>query len=105
QATDVYVAPLRMGSGTRLKILEAMTVGCAIVATTLAAAGLPDDAKNALVIADGAADTAEAVVALLQNPERRAQLGQQAQTIVSKHYDWTTLIPRLLAAYKDIGLG
>src|SRR5690606_23656791 len=40
-AAAVYIAPLRMGSGTRLKILEAMAAGCAIVATTLAAAGLP----------------------------------------------------------------
>ena len=39
-ATDVYVAPLRMGSGTRFKLLEALAAGCAVVATTWAAAGL-----------------------------------------------------------------
>ena len=55
-AAQVYVAPLRMGSGTRLKILEAMAAGCAVVATSAAVAGLDDEARDALVIADSEAD-------------------------------------------------
>jgi glycosyltransferase involved in cell wall biosynthesis len=56
-ATDVYIAPLRMGSGTRLKILEAMAAGRAVVATSLASAGLPQEARETLKITD----TAEAM--------------------------------------------
>lgn len=104
-ATDVYVAPLRMGSGTRLKILEAMAAGCAIVATTLAAAGLPDEAGSALVLADDTTEMAQAIVTLLQDESQRNRLGESAKALVQQHYDWSVLIPRLLAVYKEIGLG
>jgi glycosyltransferase involved in cell wall biosynthesis len=104
-AAAVYVAPLRMGSGTRLKILEAMAAGCAITATPLAAAGLPDEARSALVIAETAAQMSEAITDLLQNQEQRAKLGSMAKAVVYKHYDWSVLIPRMLAAYRELGLG
>jgi polysaccharide biosynthesis protein PslH len=104
-ATSVYVAPLRMGSGTRLKILEAMAAGCAVVATTLAAAGLPQTVKDTMVIADDEADMTEAIVTLLQDDPRRKTLGDAAQIAIKQHYDWSLLIPRLLTTYKEIGLG
>ncbi|PJF20654.1 MAG: glycosyl transferase family 1, partial [Phototrophicales bacterium] len=104
KAAKVYVAPLRMGSGTRLKILEAMASECAVVATSTAAAGLNAELKSALVLADRAQDVAQSTVRLLQNPEHRQTLGRNAQIAVRKHYDWSALIPRLIAAYKDIGL-
>lgn len=105
QAAAVYVAPLRMGSGTRLKILEAMAAGCAVVATTVAASGLDANAKRSLMLADDERAFAQAVVALLHDPERRAALGQAAQADVRNLYDWKTLIPCLLQTYEDIGLG
>jgi len=105
KAASVYVAPLRMGSGTRLKILEAMASGCAIVATMLAAAGLQIDAKEAMIIADSETDMAKAVTMLLKDPARRHQLGEAARAQVKAHYDWSVLIPRLLAIYKELGLG
>lgn len=102
---DVYIAPLRMGSGTRLKILEALASGCAIVATPIAASGLNDEIKSAMVIADSEMDFANAVNALLQDPPRRNALGKQAQKVVKQHYDWSVLIPRLLKAYQEVGIG
>jgi glycosyltransferase involved in cell wall biosynthesis len=105
RATTVYIAPLRMGSGTRLKILEAMAAGCAVAATSLAAAGLPDDARQTLKIADTAPFLAQVICNLLQDDDERQQLGAAAQAAVYKHYDWSVLIPRLLTVYKEIGLG
>ena len=105
QAADVYVAPLRMGSGTRLKILEAMAAGCAVVATTVAASGLDKQAKRSLILADDERAFAQAVVALLHDADRRTTLGQAAQADVRRLYDWKTLIPCLLQTYEDIGLG
>ncbi len=104
-AADVYVAPLRMGSGTRLKILEAMACGCAIVATSIAAAGLNDALRDALVIADEPQAMSDAVVRLLGDPDERQALGQQARQAVRQHYDWGVIIPRLLDAYRETGLG
>jgi glycosyltransferase involved in cell wall biosynthesis len=104
-AADVYVAPLRMGSGTRLKIMEAMAAGRAVVATTMAAAGLPAEVKNAMLIADTEGQMTDAVVSLLQDSAHRRELGEAAQIAVKQHYDWSFLIPQLLAAYKETGLG
>lgn len=104
-AAQVYIAPLRMGSGTRLKILEAMAAGCAVVATSAAVAGLNDSTRAALLIADDDRRFAEAVITLLNDPAQRAKLGEAAQAAVRAHYDWSALIPCLLAIYREIGLG
>ena len=105
RAAQVYVAPLRMGSGTRLKILEAMAAGCAVVATSTAVAGLDAETRAALVVADTETTFAESVIRLLEAPNERKKLGQQAQAVVRKHYDWSALIPGLLSIYQTIGLG
>jgi glycosyltransferase involved in cell wall biosynthesis len=104
-AAQVYVAPLRMGSGTRLKILEAMAAGSAVVATSAAVAGLDAEARDALVIADSESAFAEGVITLLKHPEKRQALGAEAQRVVRKSYDWSALIPCLIDIYRDIGLG
>lgn len=104
-AAQVYVAPLRMGSGTRLKILEAMAAGCAVVATSAAVAGLDADTRAALIVADSEAAFAEGVIRLLENPDTRKRLGRHAQKIVTERYDWAALIPHLLGIYREIGGG
>lgn len=94
----VYVAPLRMGGGTRLKLLEAMAMGKAVVATRLGAEGYPVTDGSELLLADTPADFAAAVVALLRAPERRAELGRAARAFVEQ-YDWRVIVPRVEAAY------
>ncbi len=101
----VYIAPLRMGSGTRLKLLEAMAARCAIVATTTAAAGLNAETRAAMKICDDPQEMAETIVQLLQDQAQCETLGAAANRAVRLHYDWAVLIPRLLAVYKDLGLG
>lgn len=101
----VFVVPLRMGSGTRLKILEAMASGCAVVSTSIGAAGLNDEVKSAIKIADEPDVFAKAVVSLIEYPDQRDKLGKQAMRLVKKYYDWSALIPQLLSAYREIGLG
>ena len=105
RAADVYIAPLRMGSGTRLKLLEAMASKCAIVATKIAATGLVPEAQKTMIINDRPEMTARAIVHLLRNPQVRHQLGEDAFEQVSRHYDWSVLVPGIIAAYKEIGLG
>lgn len=102
QAAAVYVAPLRMGSGTRLKLLEAMACGCAIVATPLAASGLSHGVKRVMRIADTAERFAAAVQSLLENPQERAALGSAARDYVQQHYDWSAITPRLIAAHQRL---
>jgi sugar transferase (PEP-CTERM/EpsH1 system associated) len=104
-SASVYVAPLRMGSGTRLKILEAMAAGCAVVATNIAVSGMRADVKRAMIIADDATAMSEAITKLLRDPEQRMALGHAARDYVCQYYDWPVLIPGLLAIYKELGLG
>jgi glycosyltransferase involved in cell wall biosynthesis len=95
----VYVAPLRMGGGTRLKLLEAMALERAVVATRLGAEGFPIADGRELVLADTEEEFARATIGLLQDPRRRAELGHTARRFVREGYDWQVLIPRLEKAW------
>lgn len=100
----VYVAPLRMGSGTRLKLLQAMAAGMAIVSTVTGAEGLDITSGREVVLADDATAFAQAVVALLRDPQRRMALGAAAREMACRRYDWTAILPSLLAAYQELGI-
>jgi polysaccharide biosynthesis protein PslH len=103
-AATVYVAPLRMGSGTRLKLLEAMAAGCAVVASPTGAAGLMQDAKAHMIICEEPAEMANGIRGLLAQPEQRKVMGGRARQYIREHYDWAVLTPKLLTMYKAIGL-
>ena len=85
---SVYVVPLRVGSGTRLKIFEAMAMGKAIVSTTIGAEGLPVTHGKDILLADQPEDFAQQTVQLLQNESLRNQLGAAARSLVEQHYSW-----------------
>ena len=91
----VYIAPLRIGGGTRLKLLEAMAMGKAVVSTRLGAEGYPVSHGRELWLADSPADFAAAVLALLRSPQRRVELGKAARAFVERRYDWRIIAPRL----------
>lgn len=82
------VVPLRLGGGTRLKIFEQLAMGKATVTTTIGAEGLPVRDSHDVVVADGAADFAAAVVALLEDPEKRRRLGQAGRQLVLRSFSW-----------------
>jgi sugar transferase (PEP-CTERM/EpsH1 system associated) len=85
------VVPLRSGSGTRIKIFEAMAMGKAVVSTTMGAEGLPVRHGENIVLADDPADFARQVVHLLRDPQRRAQLGRAARQLVEENYGWPSV--------------
>jgi sugar transferase (PEP-CTERM/EpsH1 system associated) len=95
----VYVAPLRIGGGTRLKLLEAMAMAKPVVATRLGAEGYPVEDGRELLLADTVSSFAMAVVSLLRAPKRRAELGQSARAFVERYYDWRSIVPRMEAVY------
>lgn len=85
---SVYIVPLRVGSGTRLKIFEAMAMGKPIVSTTVGAEGLPVTDSIDIFFADEPEHFAERVVTLLQDKEVRGRLGASARRLVEEHYSW-----------------
>jgi polysaccharide biosynthesis protein PslH len=87
----VYVVPLRIGGGTRLKIFEAMSMGKAVVSTTIGAEGLPIAGGEHLLLADDPASFARAVVGLLRDSGRRSQLEAAARALVVARYDWSAV--------------
>jgi len=99
-AAGVYVVPLRIGGGTRLKVLEAMAMGKAIVSTQLGCEGFDLVPDQELAIADAPAEFASAVLALLGNPNRRERLGRAARRFAGSRYDWSVIVPRLEKVYE-----
>jgi glycosyltransferase involved in cell wall biosynthesis len=84
----VYVVPLRIGGGTRIKIYEAMAMGKAVVSTPIGKEGLPVRHGQQLLIAEAPGDFAQAVVTLLLDAQARARLGQTAREFVEAHCSW-----------------
>lgn len=99
QRASVYVVPLRAGSGTRLKILEAMAMGKAIVSTRIGAEGIDLRDGEHAVLADTPAEFADAVCRLLQDAPLRLRLGHAARALVEREYGWEAIGARLLGVY------
>jgi glycosyltransferase involved in cell wall biosynthesis len=84
----VYVVPLRAGSGTRMKIFEALGMAKPVVSTTVGAEGLALSDQKEFIAADNPESFAAAVVSLLHDATRRAQLGQAGRALVVERYSW-----------------
>jgi glycosyltransferase involved in cell wall biosynthesis len=97
----IYVVPLRMGSGTRLKVLEAMAMGKAIVSTSLGVEGIDLQPERHAIIANTAREFADAVLTLLGDKQRRDALGQAAREQALK-YDWRNILPQLDHIYGSL---
>ncbi len=97
----VYVVPLRIGGGTRLKVLEAMAMGKPIVSTSLGCEGFEGLVPGReLSIADTPQEFAQRVVELLEDASRRERLGQAGRRFVEARYDWWLIVPKLEQVYK-----
>jgi glycosyltransferase involved in cell wall biosynthesis len=97
----VYIMPFRMGSGTRLKLIEAMAAGLAIVSTPIGAEGFPVNHDKELLLARSATETSAAVLHLLDQPEERRRIGQAARKF-AESYDWRTVVPRFDEVYRQL---
>ncbi len=87
----VFVVPLRVGGGTRLKIFEAMAAGKAVVSTTVGAEGLDVTHGRDLILADDARAFAGAVIDLLRDADRRRTFERAALETAERH-DWSNVV-------------
>lgn len=101
QQASVVVVPLRIGGGTRLKILEALAMGKALVSTTVGAEGIEAAPSRDLIIADRSDDFADHVVSLLAQPEVRRKLGAAGRRLVEDRYNWDTIVASLENLYEQ----
>ncbi len=84
----VYVVPLRIGGGTRIKIFEAMAMAKAIVSTPVGAEGLPVLHDENILLAESPDQFAERVLALIRDAPLRRRLGEAARALVSERFTW-----------------
>jgi glycosyltransferase involved in cell wall biosynthesis len=97
----VIVVPLRIASGTRLKILEAWAHGIPVVSTTIGAEGLPASHSQNLVLADSAPALAEACIRLLRDEDLRTRLADEGRRTVASTLAWPGIRAKLRAAVRD----
>jgi len=101
-AAAVVVVPLRLGGGTRLKIVEAMAMGKAIVSTTLGAEGIEAVPGRDILVEDEPGAFADAVSRLLAVPSLAARIGQSARQLAVERYAWSGAARALEGFYRRI---
>jgi len=89
------VVPLRVGGGTRLKILESMALGTPVISTSKGAEGLEVTHEENILIADAPDDFAQAVLRLLRDEDLRARLSANGRRLVEERYSWETCARQL----------
>jgi glycosyltransferase involved in cell wall biosynthesis len=99
---ECCVVPIRIGGGTRLKILDAWAMGKAIVSTSIGCEGLEARDGENILIRDTAEGFAAAVVQVLRDPELRARLEQSARRTALETYAWDVVGRKLRAAYNEL---
>jgi glycosyltransferase involved in cell wall biosynthesis len=95
----VIIVPLRVGGGTRLKIVEAMAKGKAIVTTRIGAEGLDLVHGTHALFADSPAEFAAEVERLLADPELAQRLGRAARALALERYSWRAVVRTLESFY------
>jgi glycosyltransferase involved in cell wall biosynthesis len=98
----VVVVPLRIGGGSRIKILEAFAMKKAVVSTSVGAEGLAVSDGVHLLLADSAASFGECTIRLLASPEQRAALGESGRKLVEERYSWDQIALCLESAWRRI---
>jgi len=96
------VVPLRLGGGTRLKIVEAMAMARPIVSTTLGAEGIEARSDQHLLLADTPVAFAADVVKLLNDPRDGARLGNAGRALAEERYSWTGAATALDTLYREL---
>ncbi|HID11328.1 MAG TPA: glycosyltransferase [Candidatus Latescibacteria bacterium] len=98
----VYVVPLRIGSGTRLKILEALAMEKAVVSTPVGCEGLRVRHGREVLVAEGPRKFASYVVRLMKDKDLRRRLGRNGRRLVEREYDWRICARRLERTLKEV---
>lgn len=97
-----FVAPLRAGGGTRLKILDAWAMGKAVVSTSVGCEGLDAIDGHNILIRDDPTLFADAVVRVLEDRALRARLGAAARGTIESRYAWEVLARPMVQRYLDL---
>ena len=101
-AAVAAVVPLRSGSGTRLKILEAMAAGVPVISTRLGAEGIEAEKNIHLLLADTEHEFAEAISSVVSSAQTRSRLSHAGKMLACKLYDWSVIGGQLYRIHEDL---
>jgi sugar transferase (PEP-CTERM/EpsH1 system associated) len=96
-----YIVPLRIGGGTRLKILDALSMSKAIISTAIGCEGLEVEDGKSIVVANTPAEIAAAILKVLRDPALAQRLGQEGRALVERRYDWSAVGKGLMQVYEQ----
>lgn len=99
---SIMLVPLLSGSGLRIKIIEGMAYGKAIVSTSVGAEGINAERGKDLLIADDAESFSNAVILLLKDPSRKNELERNARAYAEKHFDNKNVVKELVQFYSQL---
>ncbi|MGQ9778133.1 MAG: glycosyltransferase, partial [Thermodesulfobacteriota bacterium] len=102
EESKVFIAPIRMGSGTRLKILTAMAMGLPVVSTRIGCEGLEVDNGVNIMIADEPLDMKENIVKILRDEGLRQTIAQKGRELVEKKYSLNAFMGQLNKIFGEI---
>jgi glycosyltransferase involved in cell wall biosynthesis len=100
-----FVVPLRMGGGTRLKVLEGLSMRKAVVSTSIGCEGIEVVDGDQLLVADDPKAFADAVLRVLNDRDTASQLGARGRRLVEERYKWESVVERLEAFYRELVAG
>ena len=101
-AADVFLAPMRIASGTNIKILEAMAAGLPVVTTSVGAEGIKAKRGKEIIVRDKADELAEKVIELAHKPLLRQSLGLAGKRVIRRFYDWQKIVQELEKVYRGL---
>jgi glycosyltransferase involved in cell wall biosynthesis len=96
------IVPIRIGGGTRLKILDSWAAGIPVVSTTIGCEGLAVRDGHNILVRDDPAGFADSVVRVLTDPSLRQHLGTAGRETAERSYDWVIIGDRLIGAYQEL---
>ena len=94
-AGELFIVPLRIGGGSRIKIYEAMSMNRPVVSTTIGAEGLPLVPHEHIAIGDSPSEFANQISQLLENKDQQAALAKSAYDLVTRNYQWKHVAVKL----------
>ena len=99
---DLMLVPLWSGSGLRIKLVEGLAYGKAIITTSIGAEGIPYSNSKDMIIADTAADFVKAILNVLNNPSLKQDLQKSARNLAESHFDYKVSAKHLIDFYKTL---
>ncbi len=100
--SSVFLCPMTTGGGMRGKVLEAMSMARPVVSTSRGAEGIQALDEEGLFTADEPQDFADTVLRLLQEPEKRVAVGENARNLVKERYSFDAVFPRIEKRYEQL---